>query len=97
MSDNPFKHIYGAYPYHPNPFAVLGASRDMNQAGLERFASNRDRLVIAGGQPIANFNLEPGDCITAAQLLQDPVWRLAFDLMDCPELDQEYHEEANRD
>jgi hypothetical protein len=88
MTDNPFKYIYEVQPCRPDPFTMIGAPADMAQAGIEKFANARDLIVKAGVQPIPDFELKPGDCITAAQLLQDPILRLAFHLMlDCPELD----------
>ena len=96
MNNNPFKHIYEVRPCRSNPFVVVGATTEMNQAVIDNNADARDRAVQAGVQ-LGNLNLEPGDCITAAQLLQDPVLRLAFDLMlHCSEFDEESDEEADR-
>ena len=97
MNENPFKYIYEVTPYRPNPFTVVAAAPDTSQARIETFASSREQLLRAGIQPIAGVELNPGDCITAAQLLQDPLLRLAFDLMlHCPNLDEESNEEADR-
>ncbi len=87
-ANNPF--TYDKNPYRSNPFTVLGVGPEMKQAEIEGFANAREGVVAAGIQPDPELELQPGDCIRAAQHLQDAVLRLAFDLMaHWPEPDNE--------
>jgi len=79
MSHNPFKS--NGNPYRSNPFVLLGVTPDIGQAVIEEFADAREAELVAGLQPLPDLELRPGDCKQAAQHLQDPVLRLAFDLM----------------
>jgi hypothetical protein len=81
--ENPFRYRWevGADPYRENPFVVLGAPREASQSTIEMFAAARERIIGEGHQPDPALALLPGDCIKAAELLQDPVLRLLFDLM----------------
>lgn len=83
MTENPFRYLWecSANPYRAHPFTILGLPADASQATVEQFARGREQLVEAGEQPIAGLTLRRGDCVRAAQILQDPVVRLAFDLM----------------
>ena len=76
---NPF--LFRKDPYHENPFAALGVGSDANTAVIGDRAQRRELMVEQGGQPVAGPELQPGDLVTAAESLQDPVLRLAFDLM----------------
>jgi hypothetical protein len=78
-SQNPFS--YSENPYVENPFTILGVPPDANAAIIEGFAHSGEEALAAGLQPGGHVNLKPGDCARAAQCLQDPVLRLAFDLM----------------
>jgi hypothetical protein len=82
-TENPFRYMWdaGADPYRAHPFALLGVLPDATQATVEQFATAREQLLQAGEQPLAGLTLQRGDCLRAAQALQDPVLRLAFDLM----------------
>ena len=94
MSDNPFKYLYEVRPVRVNPFRALNVSTTASQAQIELSAQSRDRALQAGVTLESAPEIKPGDCITAAQLLQDPILRVAFDLMlNCPELDEERNEE----
>jgi hypothetical protein len=44
------------------------------------YARSMEQVLEAGEQP-SDFHLVPGQCIAAAQLMQDPVLRLAFTLL----------------
>ena len=79
--NNPFKFIYYSQPYRANPFIVLDARPSQSQAAIERFASSREQALTAGYQPVKALTLQSGDCITAAEKLQNPLLRLTFDLM----------------
>jgi hypothetical protein len=76
---NPF--LLRSDPYHENPFAVLGVGADANNGLIENRAQTREGVLERGRQPASGLVLQPGDCITAAEALKDPVLRLAFDLM----------------
>lgn len=78
-SQNPF--LYSDNPYRRNPFTVLSVPPEMTQANIEQFARAREQMLAAGQQPDPEMALEPGECDRAAQFLQEPVLRLAFDLM----------------
>jgi hypothetical protein len=94
MIQNPFHYIYEVRPFRMNPFKALDVATDAKPAQIEVSSKSRDRAVQAGMMSESAPELKPGDCITAAELLQDPLLRVAFDLMlDCPELDEERDEE----
>jgi hypothetical protein len=76
---NPF--LLRRDPYHENPFVVLGVDADANNAVIEDRARRREGVLERGIQPAPGLGLQPGDCITAAEALKNPVLRLAFDLM----------------
>lgn len=78
-SENPF--LYSDNPYRRNPFTVLSVPPGMTQANIEQFARSREQMLAAGQQPDPEMTLEPGECNRAAEFLQEPVLRLAFDLM----------------
>ena len=77
--ENPF--LFRKDPYYENPFAVLGVGSDANKATIDNRARARASMVARGKQPVAGLELQPEDLVTAAEALQDPVLRLAFDLM----------------
>ncbi len=81
---NPF--LYSSDPYRENPFTVLGVPPDVSQASIDQFAESREQLLNAGEQPAPELELRAGDCKRAAQHLQDPLLRLAFDLMTHAEI-----------
>ncbi|GEM_PF-2581873 len=90
-NDNPFGS--GGNPYRRNPFIILGVSPETGQAVIEAFAGALENELADGPATVAGLRLEPGDGARAAQQLQDPVLRLAFDLMlRWPELDDDDEE-----
>ena len=78
-SINPF--LFSRNPYRKNPFSILRVNPGMTQANIDQFASAREAVIAAGQQPDPDLQLREGECIHAAQCLQDPLLRLAFDLM----------------
>jgi hypothetical protein len=76
---NPF--LYSDNPYRKNPFTILGARLEMTQPNIDEFARACERALASGQQPNPELALHRGECKRAAQCLQDPVLRLAFDLM----------------
>ncbi len=76
---NPF--LLRPDPYRENPFALLGVAAEANHPTIAYYAEHYEALLEQGHQPVPGLTLQPGDCITAAAALQDPVLRLACDLM----------------
>jgi hypothetical protein len=77
---NPFQYSEGN-PCRENPITILGVAEDASQSYVDLCAAGCEALVEAGDQPVDGLELRRGDCRRAAQELQDPVVRLAFDLM----------------
>lgn len=67
-------------PCRENPVTILGVRPGLSQAAITMYARSMEQVLEAGEQP-SDFHLVPGQCIAAAQLMQDPVLRLAFTLL----------------
>jgi hypothetical protein len=67
-------------PCRENPVTILGVRPGHSQAEITMYARSMEQILAAGEQP-SDIHLAPGQCIAAAQLLQDPVLRLAFTLL----------------
>jgi hypothetical protein len=78
-SDNPF--FFSARPYGANPFRLLGVRPDDSTATIESAARAREQLLERGVAPLAGLDVAAGDFNRAAYALQDPLRRLAFDIL----------------
>ena len=78
-SQNPFL-CSNRNPCRENPVTILEVQPGTTQATIRLSAEMKEKAVLADDQP-SNIPLARGQCIAAAQQLQDPVQRLAFTLM----------------
>jgi hypothetical protein len=76
---NPFQYS-DRNPCRENPITILDVRPEFGQAFIDLNASTKEALLEEGEQP-AGMQIRRGECQRAAQQLQDPVLRLAFDLM----------------
>jgi len=75
---NPFQ--YSENPCRENPLTVLDVRPELPQAAIDLNAEMKEGLLQQGGQP-TGMHIRRGAFQNAAQQLQDPVLRLAYDLM----------------
>ena len=78
-SDNPF--FFSAAPYEDHPFRLLDVRADDSLTTIEAAALAREHLLARGVSPVAGLAVNVGDFNRAAYALQDPLRRLAFDMM----------------
>lgn len=76
---NPFQYSE-RNPCRENPVTILEVRPEFSQAFIDLDASAKESLLEHGEQP-TGLQLKRGECQRAAHQLQDPVLRLAFDLM----------------
>jgi hypothetical protein len=76
---NPF--FFSASPYECNPFRLLDVRPADAQATIEAAARSREHQLQRGVNPVPALDVTPGDFNRAAFALQDPLVRLAFDIL----------------
>ena len=78
-SENPL--FFNTSPYECHPFRLLGVRAEDSQATIEAAARAREQLLQRGVDPVPGLTAAPGDFNRAAFALQDPLRRLAFDIL----------------
>jgi len=79
---NPFIELDN--PYAENPFRLLGINRNATRTMIYGYAHNREQQLKSNALPVElrAIGLNEGAFFTAARSLENPVVRLAFDLME---------------